>query len=554
MKKLIAVLLACMLGLLPVFAAYADNDRQKAEIVSKKYRLSVSDTEYTISSVSGLTIPVSYEGPDFEKTISVKTTGTPVAVTTMNEGGQVELCLEAREAGDSEIILASKKNKKEKLVLKVHTEESAIPDNVLLEFVSISLRKNKTGLELQVSGKNHSSRTIQKVSYTVDFRTKKGEQRFFSYSEPGVYDLPCLLSFWNLYWTVNPGEKASHTFIPAIDAQGSRIKDKTITEVRCAVTKIEFKDGSVVHIPDSHRYWFSSKTGYLQKPEAAENYIPPEQKILNIAEKFNFGIVSSWIDDFTKPWYGSSVTGEYVVHLDPGSSAEKSGLQLGDVIFEADGIAYADDPLFFERAKAKMAEGGTVVLKVLRNKSDLLELTAAREFTTLPAEGSGAAPSQEEVPVIVLDPVGADEDGVSVVHSSIGDISLTFSRENTYYDLAYQYPEEMAFEEETGEKVRHCIRYYADGFDPSAFGIVIARRKGISADRWIADELQLDLSKTEVNGITWSVGISESKKSKAIIYACDAGEYDYSISFNTQHPDSFDFADFARAFIQRVTR
>ena len=110
----------------------------------------------------------------------------------------------------------------------------------------------------------------------------------------------------------------------------------------------------------------------------------------------------------------------------------------------------------------------------------------------------------------------------------------------------------MNFEEESESDKRHNLRYHMDGYDPAAFGIIVSRRKGISSERWLADDLSMNISKTDINGITWFFGEAYGGKTKALIYACDVGDYCYSVSFNSDYSDSFDFSNYAWAFIRRI--
>ncbi len=53
--------------------------------------------------------------------------------------------------------------------------------------------------------------------------------------------------------------------------------------------------------------------------------------------------------------------------VDQGSVAEKCGLKLKDLIYEADGIRYTENHQLIYFARAKMADGETVVFKVERD-------------------------------------------------------------------------------------------------------------------------------------------------------------------------------------------
>ncbi len=502
--------------------------------------LRAEQTEFTLTQAEGLTIPFEYSGSNFEKNITVKATGKPLAYSLRCEGNQAELVLEAREAGDSSIVVSDKKSRKSKLQFTVHTEETAIPDNVLLEFTAIKLNRKSSGLTLDFTIRNHSSRKTRQITYEVDFRTKAGEQKFFSIQYDG-YEIPGALAYWTQYFYIKPGEKGKDTLIPSIDFDGKRIKDKSITEVRCAIVKVVFDDSSEIYIPDDQLYWFSTKKGYLEKPAPGENYQVPSESILNKAEKFNLGMDTFYVTSNTKAFYDTTEIGAYVSCVEPDSDAEKCGLQLKDLILEADGLTYREDPYYMERAEAKMADGESVSLKVLRNGSETAEITAGRIIPSVP--------EREAAPV----PPAEGEAGAETVHGHLGEIPLPLEQRETFHDLTYQYPEDMSFDEKEDSDKLHIFRYDTDGYDSSAFAIIVSRRKGIPSERWMADEMHVDISKTEINGITWYFGEAKRGETKALLYACDVGDYCYSVSFTSDYPDAFDLTDLAWAFIGKIT-
>lgn len=366
MKKVLKLLL---FGIMVLMIAWPSGNRAQAAAEST---LRMEQTEYTLTQPAGLTIPFEYTGSNFEKNVTVKITGKTLGYSMRCDGNQAELLLEAREAGDSSIVISDKKSRKSKLQFTVHTEESAIPDNVLLEFAAIKLNRKNSELTLDFTIRNHSSRKTRQITYEVDFRTKSGEQKFFSILYDG-FEIPGALAYWTKYFYIEPGEKGKDTLVPSIDFDGKRIKDKNITEVRCAIVKVVFDDGSEIYIPDDRLYWYSTKNGYLEKPAPGENYQVPSATILNKAEKFDLGMDTFYVTSNTKAFYGFSEIGAYVSRVEPDSDAEKCGLRLKDLIIEADGLTYREDPYYMERAEAKMADGESVIFKVLRD-GEVVEL------------------------------------------------------------------------------------------------------------------------------------------------------------------------------------
>ncbi len=137
----------------------------------------------------------------------------------------------------------------------------------------------------------------------------------------------------------------------------------------------------------------------------------------------------------------------------------------------------------------------------------------------------------------------------------IGDVTFEFTQEGEYFDLVYRYPKELDLEKDESHP-RDLLRYHVEGYDPVAFGIVISRRKGYTPEEVILDVMKYDdpvVATEERNGIAWAVGTREyGDNSRNTIYCCAAGEYSYTVSFATDFRDTFDFTEFAEAFVQSI--
>ena len=138
----------------------------------------------------------------------------------------------------------------------------------------------------------------------------------------------------------------------------------------------------------------------------------------------------------------------------------------------------------------------------------------------------------------------------------IGDAEFTLANEQTYFDLAYKYPAEFELEiREESDRVRHMLRWYVDGYEKPAVGLVISRTKAYSTPEERLNDIAFidQVTAEEVNGTPWSVGVdTDSSTSSVIIWACTAGGYVYTFSFSSEYPADFDYTDFARAFAGEV--
>ncbi len=362
-------------GTAKVTAETKDGSKKKAVFTVYVPTLHAAETEYTIRGLTGLDIPIEYYGDDYEKDVIVKSSGRAVAWTAQREGTRIGLHLDGLEAGDSKVIISDRKDGKAKITLGIHTEEEALRNNMLVEFTGFKFHWQNGDIHISVNAINHTPRKITRVDYAVDYRDADGGQIFFSYTPEGA-DIPVAsaTSWRGTNWKFSP--YAGRQIKAYLVNNDNYFYTDTLKEIRAAVTGLFFDDGTSLIIPDGQRYWFSSLTGYMEKPEVKANYTTPEQEIVDKAGSFELGWNTYAVTHSTMSWYEVTDTGLYVTHVEPGSIAEKYGLQVKDLVYEADGIRYADDPYIIQRAKAKMADGEAVIFKVLRS-GESLELKLA---------------------------------------------------------------------------------------------------------------------------------------------------------------------------------
>ena len=355
-------------GTTKVTAVTKDGTNLKAVFNVYVPTLWVPEGEYTITDVQGVSVPLSYFGPDFENDLAVKVTGKPLRCSIAyddHKGRNGLLLLEAKEAGDSKVEITDKKDKKAKYTLTVHSQEEAITHNSLLEITSLSFKTQSDGtIIFRFTAKNHSSRYIERIYCAMDFLNAEGEQRYHTAAEDGY--VPHLDSnYWALPCKLEPGAEKTFQF------RHSCYMGDDIAEIRMAVTYIQFAI-QYVRIPDNQKYWFSSVSGYMQKPE-----IKPNRPLQDVPEDYGstyLGFDRAEIGDFLQDWYGSASPGFYVTHIDQNSIAMKCGLWLRDVIIEIDGVRFTDDFGIIEEGKTKVENGQRVSFKVLRNNK-IVDLT-----------------------------------------------------------------------------------------------------------------------------------------------------------------------------------
>lgn len=133
--------------------------------------------------------------------------------------------------------------------------------------------------------------------------------------------------------------------------------------------------------------------------------------------------------------------------------------------------------------------------------------------------------------------------------ASVGNTTFFFNNQKQFFDVSYNYPNELELEEDTSHP-RDLLRYRVEGYDPVAFGVVVGLVKGMTPDRWISEEKHMDMTEEEINGVTWFVGTkTKDDGSKNTMYACKVGDDTYTVSFATDYANEFDFTDFAKVFM-----
>ena len=144
-----------------------------------------------------------------------------------------------------------------------------------------------------------------------------------------------------------------------------------------------------------------------------------------------------------------------------------------------------------------------------------------------------------------------------IVTAAIGDVTFSFTNEQEYYDVVYRHPDEFELEiKEDTDRVRHILCYHVEGFEPCAVKLVVSWTKNYATpEERLKDVIFIDQVVTEeINGVSWAIGTkTRPSNTSVIIYSCAAGGYVYTFSFSSDHPDAFDYAEFAQVFAKNVT-
>lgn len=263
--------------------------------------------------------------------------------------------------------------------------EDAAPYEVAIKSVKMTQGSNR--LTYQIAFRSESSADIAEISYLVDYYNKFNEQQYIQ--------------------TIAEGYLTENGFSPSVNLKPGKTvtiknetyvftKDQPVSKIKVAVCGYRYKNGNSVTIPDSHLYWFDSANGYERKPSVYKAYKEPSQSVLNKRDIVWFGMETLNIYSYIKTKYAHSAEpGIYLTAVNDGSLAQKSGLKVKDIIYGIDELYWKDEPFCIEYGKARLAEGKTIVIHVLR----------AGEKIDLEIDKNGEIPKEEVTPEITEVPV-----------------------------------------------------------------------------------------------------------------------------------------------------
>ena len=150
-----------------------------------------------------------------------------------------------------------------------------------------------------------------------------------------------------------------------------------VKEVRLALYSYTTSDGVTHHIPESQQVWYSSKSGWLEKPDTFTRYTEPTEEESRLAGTIDFGIDMAASAINTSGYYQTARHGLLVDYVREDSIASEAGIHLRDLIYGIDGVLWTDDPRILTKAEARYMQGETVTLMIERN-GETIEIQLSR--------------------------------------------------------------------------------------------------------------------------------------------------------------------------------
>lgn len=285
-------------------------------------------------------------------------------------------------SGDDVIVVSDNNDRQSKVTLNVHVTDSAIAKQNGVIVSDIKLSQGRYNLNFKVQVKNLTQQTVTGVDFLVDYYDAGGYQRY-CYS---LYDKNQLEEFaFSYYSNIAPGKTATFNYNNNVfDSQSP------VSMIEVAIAGYTLGNGTYVTIPDSQLRWYSSDSGYSMAAVSDAEYNAPSSSVFNKSGKFMIGFTSTPMYSYIcKGFANSDYPGRFVTEVNEDSIAKKAGLLVKDVIYGIDDMLWKDEPNLVEIAKAKMYDGETVTLHIMRNnmKKDLkmaMNMEALEEPTATP--------------------------------------------------------------------------------------------------------------------------------------------------------------------------
>ena len=323
--------------------------------------------EITIDSPQQVRIPVFYEGENFEEDYQVTLEGDGVTYTVEARKEVAAFYLTPNAVSEETwLIVQDRRNRQYEARILIHVTDSAIGNAQRLSVVSAELVGGSASLTYRFELANHSGEEIGEIGFLVDYRDQFGDTHYLISNTDGTIQNYSYTTMFNIL----PGQT-----LPLMGRCDAFRTNDIIREVRLAIFYYRYVESGVkVYIPDSQLYWYSTKTGPMERPAAPKDYLQPDVDTTDRADRITYQLRATLCDLYSyvvKPFCRSYRPGKYVAAVGADGWAKAWGLNAQDVIYGADNMLWTDDPFFLNRAFARVYDGGSVTLKVVRNGEEI---------------------------------------------------------------------------------------------------------------------------------------------------------------------------------------
>lgn len=327
----------------------ADGSRQKAQKQISVRSIVCGESIVFVTEPEGRSFTLDYYGSNWQSNVAVTAKGSNFSYRTEEKNGKAEVFLTPLAAGKGTLTFSDRYNADTRITVVIRVTSGAIPLNQYILFKDVKTRKDSLTLTVL----NHSGADI--AGYDL---------RFIPYNKAGE----------QLYLPEEAGGESRHYVFSGRFSSGKTRTEKLmfspyegVDHLDLALVSVTLADGTRIDLADNALYWYSTgKKKYLEEPETRAVNCLPDRETTEKAESFLLGYVWSEVTPELAEHYGYRRSGLRVTEVEPGSLAEQAGLREKDLIIAADGTALQTDPYAADRAKAKIANGGSMTLTVER--------------------------------------------------------------------------------------------------------------------------------------------------------------------------------------------
>ena len=352
-------------GKTTVTATTTDGTNRTANLPVYVPSLKSGSYNVNVNNIKGNEYRLSFYGDSsyWSRNISLQQKGDHSSFSTKvsSETNEVVFSFNPLYSGDDVIVVSDNSDRQSKVTLNVHVTDSAIAKQNGVIVSNIKLNQGRYNLNFKVQVKNLTQQKVTGVEYLVDYYDAGGYQRY-CYS---LYDKNQLEEYdFTYYSNIAPGKTATFNYTNYVfDSQ------MPISSIKVAIIRYSLSNGTTVTIPDSQLRWYSSDSGYSKAAVSDVQYKAPASSVFDKSGKFMIGYTYVPMYSYIcKGFANSDYPGEYVIEVNEDSIAKKAGLLVKDLIYGIDDMLWKDEPNMSSIAKAKMYDGETVTLHIMRNK------------------------------------------------------------------------------------------------------------------------------------------------------------------------------------------
>lgn len=229
---------------------------------------------------------------------------------------------------------------------------SAAADPEALTISNITVLQDDDDVVLQMTFHNTGETAIDEFGVALAFLDENGYQIFgYPATQDGYYDEIC-----NWYYNPETPIAAGGSY----DTEDVFANYVGTTEIGVAIRYYHLLDGGYVLLPESEWQWIFPHYEALSGTMNREYYLEPDYSLYDSIGDFSLGYRYYLLDDFNAYYYGKNQGGEWITQIEPGSSADRAGLQVGDLVLFVNAVKPTENLYAVEYGMAAIAAGETV--------------------------------------------------------------------------------------------------------------------------------------------------------------------------------------------------